>query len=123
MPKNRIVSDTRKVVYYYRPSPDLSRIIFGERVSLGETNPSLSRPKLHKALTHVFLTLKNTKISHSWMGYVAFTFDTLMHKGQQDGLYYAMGYCGLGVAMAGYLGMKIGQELLGLEARGETDYF
>ena len=119
MPKNRIVSDTRKLVYYYRPSPDRSRIIFGGRVSLGETNPNLSGPKLHDALTHIFPALKHTKISHSWMGYVAFTFDTLMHQGKQDGLYYAMGYCGSGVAMAGYLGMRIGQETLGLD-EGQT---
>ena len=33
MPKDRIVSDTRKVVYYYRASPDGRRILFGGRVS------------------------------------------------------------------------------------------
>ena len=32
MPKDRIVSDTRKVVYYYRASPDRRRILFGGRV-------------------------------------------------------------------------------------------
>ena len=29
MPTDRVISDTRKVVYYYRPSPDRRRIIFG----------------------------------------------------------------------------------------------
>ena len=119
MPKNRIISDTRKVVYYYRPSPDRSRIVFGGRVSLGESNPRLSGPKLHNSLSRIFPELENTKISHSWMGYVAFTFDTLMHVGVDDGLYYAMGYCGSGVGMAGYLGMKVGQQVLGLE-EGQT---
>jgi glycine/D-amino acid oxidase-like deaminating enzyme len=119
MPKNRIVSDTRKVVYYYRPSPDRSRIIFGGRVSIGETNPRLSGPKLQHSLSQIFPELENTKISHSWMGYVAFTFDSLMHVGEEDGLYYAMGYCGSGVGMAGYLGMKLGQQVLGLEG-GQT---
>src|SRR5690606_7885921 len=32
MPTNRIISDSRKVVYYYRPSPDRRRILFGGRV-------------------------------------------------------------------------------------------
>jgi glycine/D-amino acid oxidase-like deaminating enzyme len=121
MPKNRTVSDTRKVVYYYRPSPDRSRIIFGGRVSIGESNPRLSGPKLHNSLSQIFPELENTKISHSWMGYVAFTFDSLMHVGAEDGLYYAMGYCGSGIGMAGYLGMRVGQQVLGME-EGKTAF-
>ena len=39
MPQDRIVSDTRKVVFYYRASPDKRRILFGGRVSLNETDP------------------------------------------------------------------------------------
>ena len=39
IPRNRIVSDTRKVVYYYRASPDRRRILFGGRVSHDETDP------------------------------------------------------------------------------------
>ena len=44
MPKNRIVSDTRKVVFYYRASPDQTRILFGGRVSTSETDPRDQRP-------------------------------------------------------------------------------
>ena len=32
-PTNRMITDSRKVVYYYRPSPDRTRILFGGRVS------------------------------------------------------------------------------------------
>ena len=53
------------------------------------------------------------------MGFVGYTFDTLAHIGKQDGLHYAMGYCGSGVSMASYLGMRIGQQVLGL-AEGKT---
>ncbi len=121
MPTNRIVSDSRKVVYYYRPSPDRTRIVFGGRVSLRESNPRITGPKLHQSLSWIFPELKDTKISHSWMGFVAFTFDTLMHTGNDDGLYYAMGYCGSGAGMAGYLGMRVGQQALGLE-EGQTAF-
>jgi hypothetical protein len=31
-----------------------------------------------------------------------------------DGVHYAMGYCGSGVSMAPYLGMRAGQKVLGL---------
>lgn len=113
MPRGRIVSDTRKVVYYYRPSPDGQRILFGGRVSHNETNPQLSAPRLHAELARLFPDLAQTRISHSWMGFVAYTFGHLAHIGQHDGLHYAMGYCGSGVGMASYLGMRIGQQVLG----------
>jgi glycine/D-amino acid oxidase-like deaminating enzyme len=119
MPKGRIVSDTRKVVYYYRPSPDGRRILFGGRVSHDETDPRVSGPRLHAAMVRLFPELASVRISHSWAGFVAYTFDELMHIGERDGLFYAMGYCGSGVGMAGYLGMRLGQKLLG-RADGRT---
>jgi glycine/D-amino acid oxidase-like deaminating enzyme len=121
MPRNRIVSDTRKVVYYYRASPDRRRILFGGRVSLGETDPRASGPKLHAEMIKIFPELAQTRISHSWFGTVAYTFDELMHVGRHDGLYYAMGYCGSGVGMASYLGMRMGQQILGLKD-GQTAF-
>lgn len=119
MPTDRIVSDTRKVVYYYRPSPDRTRIVFGGRVSISETDPMKSGPLLMRDLAGIFPELADTRISHSWMGFVAYTFDTLAHTGIRDGIHYAMGYCGSGVAMASYLGMRTGQKVLGL-AEGHT---
>ena len=113
MPKDRIVSDTRKVVYYYRASPDGRRILFGGRVSGGETDPRISGPRLHAEMTHLFPELARTRITHSWFGFVAYSFDELAHIGQHEGVHYAMGYCGSGVGMAGYLGMRLGQQVLG----------
>src|SRR6266700_3711964 len=113
MPRNRIVSDTRKVVYYYRASPDGQRILFGGRISPNETDPRNSGPLLHAELVRLFPELGGTRISHSWCGFIAYTFDELAHVGQHDGLFYAMGYCGSGVGMAGYLGTRIGQQVLG----------
>jgi glycine/D-amino acid oxidase-like deaminating enzyme len=113
MPRDRIVSDTRKVVYYYRASPDGQRILFGGRVSRNETDPLVSGPRLHASMSAIFPELAETRISHSWCGFVAYSFDELMHLGERDGLYYAMGYCGSGVGMASYLGMRLGQQLLG----------
>lgn len=112
MPKGRIASDTRKVVYYYRPSPDGQRILFGGRVSHNETQPRVSGPLLHAAMTQLFPELARTRVTHSWHGFVAYTFDELMHIGERDGLFYAMGYCGSGVGMAGYLGMRLGLKVL-----------
>ena len=112
MPKKRVVSDTRKVVYYYRPSPDGTRIIFGGRVTSGDSNLHKSGSLLRKELIRIFPQLSNIKISHSWMGFVAYTFDELPHIGNNDGLHYAMGCCGSGVGMASYLGTRLGKSLL-----------
>jgi glycine/D-amino acid oxidase-like deaminating enzyme len=114
MPTDRVLGDTRRVVCYYRPSPDRSRILYGGRVSFRETDPRVSGPKLHRDLVGIFPELAETSISHSWAGFVAYTFDTLAHVGCHDGMHYAMGYCGSGVSMASYLGMRIGQQVLGL---------
>ena len=120
-PTNRIASDTCKVVYYYRPSPDRTRVLFGGRVSATETDPMVSGPKLLKDMVRIFPQLEGTKISHSWTGTVAYTFDEMAHTGQYDGIYYALGYCGSGVSMASYLGMRLGQRVLGL-AEGKTAF-
>ncbi|MEP3047922.1 MAG: FAD-binding oxidoreductase [Roseibium sp.] len=114
-PTDRVLSDTRKLVYYYRLSPDRKRVIFGGRVSLSETDPRNSALKLHRDMTALFPELKSTGISHGWMGFVGYTFDTLAHCGEDKGLFHAMGYCGSGVGMASYLGMRIGQKAAGLE--------
>ena len=120
-PKDRIASDTCKVVYYYRPSPDRRRILFGGRVSANETDPRISGPRLYDDMCRIFPELRDYRISHSWMGTVAYTFDELAHTGVHDGIHYAMGYCGSGVSMASYLGMRVGQKVLGL-AEGKTAF-
>ena len=120
-PTNRIASDTCKVIYYYRTSPDRKRILFGGRVSATETNPLLSGPKLLEDLYRIFPQIEGIKISHSWTGTVAYTFDEMAHTGQHNGMYYSMGYCGSGVSMASYLGMRLGQKVLGL-AEGKTAF-
>ena len=118
-PKSRVLSDSRRLVFYYRPSPDGRRILFGGRVALRETDPRVSGPRLHQAMCRIFPELEDVKISHSWLGFVAYTFDTLPHTGVNDGIHYAMGYCGSGVSLSSYLGMVVGQKILG-GAPGQT---
>ncbi len=110
---NRVVTDSRKVIVYFRQCPEGKRMLFGGRVSLNETNPRLSGPALHRMMVELFPALQSAKISHSWMGYVGYTFDDLPHLGQHQGVHYAMGYCGSGIALSSYFGMRIGQQLAG----------
>jgi glycine/D-amino acid oxidase-like deaminating enzyme len=113
IPNDRVLSDTRQVVLYYRSSPDRRRLLFGGRVALAETDPGTSGPKLHGIMSAIFPELGQARISHSWMGFVAYTFDHLPHLGVHDGLHFAMGYCGTGVAMASWLGHKVALKVLG----------
>ncbi|MEM7171933.1 MAG: FAD-binding oxidoreductase [Pseudomonadota bacterium] len=120
-PTDRIVSDTCRVVYYYRASPDRSRIIFGGRVSARETDPKVSGPLLKAELGLRFPELRDVGMTHSWVGTVAYSFDQIAHTGIHDGIHYAMGYCGSGVSMASYLGMRMGLRVLG-RAEGKTGF-
>ncbi len=120
-PTGRVTCDTRRVVYYYGPSPDGRRVVFGGRVSAAETDPRKSAPRLHAEMTRIFPELRETKISHSWCGFVAYTFDELAHTGVHEGIHYALGYCGSGVSMSSYLGLRTGQKVLG-RAEGRTAF-
>ena len=96
--------------------------VFGGRVSLKETNPKISGPKLHAEMVRIFPALKNIRISHSWVGFVAYTFDEMPHVGEHPeypGMFYTMGYCGSGISLSSYFGTRIGLQVLGL-AEGKT---
>ena len=60
----------------------------------------------------VYPQLSNCKIEYVWSGKVGFTMDRLPHIGRKDGIYYALGYCGHGVALATYLGEKLAEIIL-----------
>ncbi len=116
-PNNRTMTDTRKLVFYYRLSPDRRRLLFGGRVALAETNPRASAPALHAAMSEIFPQLATAQVSHSWYGFVGYTFDSLPHIGEHEGLHYAMGYCGSGISMSSYLGSLMGQRMSGQQQR------
>ncbi len=113
-PTNRNITDTCKVIYYYRPSPDRQRIVFGGRVSSGNTSIRESARRLHQQASRLFPEIAEFRVSHAWSGQVAYSFDELMHTGTHDGVHYSLGYCGSGVSMASYMGMRLGQKVLQL---------
>jgi glycine/D-amino acid oxidase-like deaminating enzyme len=106
---------------YYRPSPDGKRILFGGRATSGD-KPLANARKLRQSMLELFPDLENVRISHSWSGLVAYAFDHVPHLGEHDGMFYAMGYCGSGVARASYFGTKLGHKMLGETAQGSTAF-
>jgi glycine/D-amino acid oxidase-like deaminating enzyme len=66
-PTDRVVTDTRRVVYYYRPSPDRTRVLFGGRTA-GETDPRAWRRRLAE-MARLLRTRRASQLSR--MGFVA----------------------------------------------------
>ena len=116
-PRNRMIYDSKHYLYYYRLTPD-NRMLFGGRAAFfPETKNTIRRSAeiLRRGMIDVFPQLRDTKLAHAWGGTLDFCFDTMPHSGQMDGIYYALGYAGHGVAMATYLGAKIAEHICGDE--------
>jgi glycine/D-amino acid oxidase-like deaminating enzyme len=113
IPKGRTISDTPRVLCYYRMSPDGKRMIFGGRARFTPVTPEKSAPVLYRFMTDRFPQLCGVKVTHAWTGNVAFTFDFLPHMGREDGMHYALGCNGSGVAMMTYLGYQTARKIVG----------
>jgi glycine/D-amino acid oxidase-like deaminating enzyme len=111
IPKRRSLSDTKRVLCYYRLSPDGSRMVFGGRARFTPANPRLCAQVLHGYMTERFPQLKDARVTHSWTGNTAFTLDALPHMGQEGGLHYCLGCNGSGVAMMTYLGTQTARKI------------
>jgi glycine/D-amino acid oxidase-like deaminating enzyme len=112
-PKGRMFYDSKWFLNYFRLTPD-GRMLWGGRNNLSTSlNLSESAQILGKQLVDTFPILENVKITHSWTGKLGVTFDLMPHIGQVDGLHYALGYSGHGLALATYLGTELGLILAG----------
>jgi glycine/D-amino acid oxidase-like deaminating enzyme len=114
-PRNRMIFDSKHYLHYYRLTPD-NRMLFGGRAAFfPETKNTIHRSAeiLRRDLIEVYPQLRDTKIEHAWGGTLDFCFDTMPHAGQAQGIYYALGYAGHGVAIATYLGTKLAEVMSG----------
>lgn len=113
VPKGRTLSDTPRVLCYYRMSPDGKRVIFGGRARFTPVSPQTSAPILHRFMLDRFPQLRGVRVTHAWTGNVAFTLDAVPHMGRDEMMHYALGCNGSGVAMMTYLGYQIGRKIAG----------
>ncbi len=120
LPKLRVYGDTKKVLYYFRPSPDFTRILFGGRASFVDADAGRAARKLHGFLTGLLPDLAGVRITHGWKGNVAFAFDYMPHVGQQDGVHYALGCNGSGVVTMTHLGRCAARQMLGTANRASA---
>jgi len=118
-PRNRQIYDSKNYLYYYRLTPD-NRMLFGGRAAFfPETAQTIRRSAeiLRLGMIDVYPQLRNTKVEFVWGGTLDFCFDIMPHAGQSDGVYFALGYAGHGVAMATWQGQKMAEWI----ADGKTD--
>jgi glycine/D-amino acid oxidase-like deaminating enzyme len=111
IPKGRTLSDSKRVLCYYRMSPDGRRMVFGGRARFTQVGPTVSAPILHRYMTERFPQLRGVRITHAWSGNVAFTLDALPHMGERDDLHFCLGCNGSGVAMMTYLGWQTARKI------------
>ena len=111
IPKRRSISDTKRVLCYYRMSPDGTRMVFGGRARFTPANPRLCASVLYDYMTARFPQLRGARVTHSWTGNTAFTLDALPHMGEEGGLHYCLGCNGSGVAMMTYLGTQTARKI------------
>ena len=108
-PRNRMIYDSKHFLYYYRLTPD-NRMLFGGRAAFfpeTENTVRQSAEILRRGMTGVYPQLRDAKVEFVWGGTLDFTLDVMPHAGKIDGMYFAAGFAGHGVAAATWFGMKL----------------
>jgi glycine/D-amino acid oxidase-like deaminating enzyme len=124
MPTRRMASDSKNLLYYFRITPD-HRLLFGGRARFAKAGPRSDQKSgriLREAMVSVFPQLANAGVDYCWGGLVDMSMDRLVHAGEQDGLFYSVGYSGHGVQMATHMGKQMADYMDGvLEANPWRD--
>ena len=121
-PRGRMFFDSRHFLNYFRLTPD-GRMLFGGRHDLS-TNLDIhaSAHALRARMVEIFPQLRDIPLSHTWTGKLGLTFDQMPHIGRapvtqgsaRDGaIWYAYGYAGHGVAIAGKMGREVAEIIAG----------
>ena len=112
-PKNRMIFDYKHFLNYFRLWDN--RMIFGGRAAFfpeNENTIAKSGEILRREMIQIYQQLKDTKIDYVWGGTLDFAFDQMTHVGEEDGIFYSLGYAGHGVAMATYLGATVAEAMM-----------
>jgi glycine/D-amino acid oxidase-like deaminating enzyme len=109
------VFDTRFAFDYYRPLPD-TRLLWGGRMSIRQRSSSEVARLLRGDLLRVYPQLDGVAITHAWSGLMSYARHKMPQIGRlPDGLWYAMGFGGHGVAPT-----TLGGEVLARAMTGEA---
>jgi len=122
LPRDVAVCDMNFALNYFRRTPD-HRLLFGGGVSYSGRDLPGVEAGMRRKLLGVFPDLagrngENVRVSHVWGGRVAITANRLPHLGRLGpNTYFAHGYSGHGVALAGIAGRVIAEAVAGTAER------
>ena len=108
-PRNRMIYDSKHFLHYYRLTPD-NRMLFGGRAAFfpeTENTVRQSAEILRRGMIGVYPQLRDAKVEFVWGGTLDFALDVMPHAGKLDGMYFAAGFAGHGVAAATWFGAKL----------------
>lgn len=112
-PKNRMIFDYKHYLNYFRLWD--GRMIFGGRAAFfpeNENTIAKSAEILRREMVTVYPQLKDVAVEYAWGGTLDFAFDMMTHVGEENGVFYALGFAGHGVAMGTYLGKTVAEAML-----------
>ena len=121
-PHNRMIFDFKHFLNYFRLSDD-NRMVFGGRAAFFPENEQTVRQSaeiLRREMIEVYPQLRDVEVEYAWGGTLGFAFDLMTHVGEMDGMYYALGYAGHGVAMGTYLGKTVAEAMLDWNDQGTS---
>ena len=111
------VADTNFIVDYFRITKD-TRMLFGGRASYTTMEPANLGAAMRPRMGAVFPQLREAKIDYAWGGYIAITSNRIPDCGRlSPTAYYAHGYSGQGVALAGLYGKLMAEAIRGTAER------
>ncbi|MFN4141529.1 NAD(P)/FAD-dependent oxidoreductase [Aestuariivirga sp.] len=111
------VADTNFIVDYFRITSD-TRMLFGGRASYTTLEPADLGAYMRPRMTKIFPQLSDARIDYAWGGFIAITYNRIPDCGRLSATtYYAHGYSGQGVALAGIYGKLMAEAVRGTAER------
>jgi gamma-glutamylputrescine oxidase len=111
------VADTNFIVDYFRITSDF-RMLFGGRASYTTLEPADLGAYMKPRMTKIFPQLRDVRIDYAWGGFIAITYNRIPDCGRlSPTAYYAHGYSGQGVALAGLYGKLMAEAIRGTAER------
>lgn len=113
LPGGECVSETRRLAFYFRRSPD-GRVVFGGRGAMGDRQSKAMFASLVIAMQRILPGTRGARVDYRWSGQVGLTLDGLprVHE-PMPGVFIGLGYNGRGVAMATRMGFWLAKRIHG----------
>jgi gamma-glutamylputrescine oxidase len=113
LPQRAAVADCNTALNYFRIDAD-NRMIFGGRASYSNIDLTNVAGDLRRRMQAVFPELESAETDMVWSGRIGITVNRIPHFGSiDDGVFFAQGFSGQGVALTGLAGTILADHVMG----------